>query len=120
MTGNLPTSILAFVGALVLTLVLTPVVRALNAKLGMIDYPDSRRVNTVPVPRGGGIAIFIGVFFVFALLRIFFGVNMPGHATGRFLRIFVLTFAVTTLGYVDDKFSPSQLCRQYRHHLGEQ
>ena len=111
MTGNLPTSILAFVGALVLTLVLTPVVRALNAKLGMIDYPDSRRVNTVPVPRGGGIAIFIGVFFVFALLRIFFGVNMPGHATGRFLRIFVLTFAVTTLGYVDDKFSLKPLVK---------
>ena len=105
MTGNLPTSILAFFGSLVATLVLTPVVRGINARIGMIDYPDARRVNTVPIPRGGGIAIFIGVFAVFALMRIFFGVNMPGHVTGRFLRIFVLTFAVTALGYVDDKFS---------------
>ena len=105
MSGNLPASILAFIGSLAVTLVLTPLVRSINARLGMIDYPDARRVNTVPVPRGGGVAIFIGVFSVFALLRIFFGVSMPGHATGRFLRIFVLTFAVTALGYVDDKFS---------------
>ena len=111
MTGNLPTSILAFLGALVVTLILTPVVRAVNTRLGMIDYPDARRVNTVPVPRGGGVAIFIGVFFVFALLRIFCGVNMPGHATGRFLRIFVLTFSVTALGYVDDKFSLKPLAK---------
>ena len=77
----------------------------MNAKFGMIDYPEARRVNTVPVPRGGGIAIFVGVFSVFMLLRFFFGVDMPGHAAGRFFRIFVLTFAITALGYVDDKFS---------------
>ena len=111
MNGNLPTSILSFLGALVATLVLTPLVREINAKLGMIDYPDARRVNTVPVPRGGGIAIFVGVFSVFILLRKLFGIDMPGHADGRFFRIFILTFAVTALGYVDDKFSLKPLVK---------
>ena len=105
MTGNLAVSILAFLGALVATLVLTPLARGFNAKIGMIDYPDARRINTRPVPRGGGVAIFIGVFSVFALLHVFFAVDMPGHATGRFLKISLLTFAITAVGYVDDKYS---------------
>jgi len=103
--GNLTTSIFAFLGALAATLVLTPLVREMNARLGMIDYPDARRINTRPVPRGGGIAIFIGVFGIFALLRIFFDIDMPGRATGRFLRIAMLTLAITAVGYADDKFS---------------
>ena len=51
----------AFAGSLVLTLLLTPVVRELNRRLGMVDKPDPRRINTMPVPRGGGVAIVLGV-----------------------------------------------------------
>ena len=51
----------AFAGSLVLTLILTPIVRELNRRLGMVDKPDPRRINTVPIPRGGGVAIILGV-----------------------------------------------------------
>ena len=51
----------AFAGSLVVTLVLTPLVREVNRRLGMVDEPGSRRINTVSIPRGGGLAIVLGV-----------------------------------------------------------
>ena len=105
MTSNVIVSAIAFFGALAATLVLTPVVREINRRFGMIDYPDERRVNTVPVPRGGGVAVFLGVFGVFALLRLAFGVDMPGKGTGHFMRILLLTGCIVAVGYADDKFS---------------
>ena len=49
---------IAFFAALALTLVLTPIVREVNRRLGM----DPRRINKVPIPRGGGVALFLGLF----------------------------------------------------------
>ncbi len=43
----------------VLVLLLTPPVRWLAGLVGMVDMPDERRINARPVPRGGGIAVFI-------------------------------------------------------------
>ena len=48
-----------FFGSLVATLILTPIVRELNRKFGMVDKPDPRRINTVPIPRGGGLVIVL-------------------------------------------------------------
>jgi UDP-GlcNAc:undecaprenyl-phosphate GlcNAc-1-phosphate transferase len=43
----------------VLSFVLTPLVRALARRLNMVDHPDERRVNTSPMPRGGGLAVAV-------------------------------------------------------------
>ena len=53
---------IVFFAALALTLVLTPIVREVNRRLGMVDKPDPRRINKVPIPRGGGVALFLGLF----------------------------------------------------------
>ena len=53
--------VVAFGGALALTLLLTPIVREMNRRMGMVDNPDPRRINKVPIPRGGGLALFAGV-----------------------------------------------------------
>jgi UDP-GlcNAc:undecaprenyl-phosphate GlcNAc-1-phosphate transferase len=45
--------------AAILSFVLTPLVRGLAHRLGMVDHPDERRVNTSPVPRGGGLAVAV-------------------------------------------------------------
>ena len=45
------------IGAMFLSLVLTPLVRTVNRKLGMVDRPGGRRINKNPVPRGGGVAV---------------------------------------------------------------
>lgn len=47
--------------ALFATIVFTPVAKWIAVKLDAIDYPDNRRVNTKPIPRMGGVAIFAGM-----------------------------------------------------------
>ena len=49
-----------FLASAILTVILTPVVRALAPALGLIDLPGERKVHVQPTPRGGGIAIFLG------------------------------------------------------------
>ncbi|MSO58185.1 MAG: undecaprenyl/decaprenyl-phosphate alpha-N-acetylglucosaminyl 1-phosphate transferase [Thermoleophilia bacterium] len=47
--------------AFALVVVLTPVVGRLARRYGVVDEPDARRLNDRPIPRLGGIAIFVGM-----------------------------------------------------------
>jgi UDP-GlcNAc:undecaprenyl-phosphate GlcNAc-1-phosphate transferase len=58
----------AFLAAAALAFVLTPAVRRLAQHVDAIDHPDERRVNTTPVPRGGGVAVAIAFLVVVAAL----------------------------------------------------
>jgi UDP-GlcNAc:undecaprenyl-phosphate GlcNAc-1-phosphate transferase len=49
----------AFVVALVVAAVLTPLVRLLSYRLGFYDPPDERKVHARLIPRTGGIAIMV-------------------------------------------------------------
>ncbi len=106
MTEHFIEYLIVFAGPLVLTLILTPIVREINRKLGMVDKPDPRRINKVPIPRGGGVALFLGVelFFVgYALL-------CPEHSLmsvnqTHYWRIAVLAAAITAIGLADDRWS---------------
>jgi UDP-GlcNAc:undecaprenyl-phosphate GlcNAc-1-phosphate transferase len=67
----LPAFIAAFVVTALISFVLTPAVRVLAHRLGVVDEPNHRRVNTQPIARGGGVAVgiaFIGVSLVLTLL----------------------------------------------------
>jgi UDP-GlcNAc:undecaprenyl-phosphate GlcNAc-1-phosphate transferase len=68
--GGFRYPLLAGLIALVVSLVLTPLVRKLAFKYGAIDDPkrDDRRVHKEPLPRWGGIAIYGGLLI--ALLAI--------------------------------------------------
>lgn len=57
---SIPLSVAAALIALVVTTALTPLVRRLALRLGAIDYPGGRRINTEPTPRLGGVAIYAG------------------------------------------------------------
>ncbi|MBW3613452.1 MAG: undecaprenyl/decaprenyl-phosphate alpha-N-acetylglucosaminyl 1-phosphate transferase [Chloroflexi bacterium] len=50
---------LTFAAALVVGLVITPVVRGVAHRYGLLDYPGGRKVHQVPVPRLGGIGMAI-------------------------------------------------------------
>ena len=56
-----------FAVAAVVTIALTPLARKLAIKLDAIDYPSARRVNMLPIPRMGGVAIFGGVLAALAV-----------------------------------------------------
>jgi UDP-GlcNAc:undecaprenyl-phosphate/decaprenyl-phosphate GlcNAc-1-phosphate transferase len=64
--------LIAFVAAALVALVLTPFVRRVVLRYEMIDRPEARRVNTSPIPRGGGIAVattFILVVLAFLAIN---------------------------------------------------
>ena len=56
-----------FGSALVASLVATPLAKRIATLVGAVDYPNARRINTVPIPRMGGIAIFSGIVVAFAV-----------------------------------------------------
>ncbi|MBR6209045.1 MAG: undecaprenyl/decaprenyl-phosphate alpha-N-acetylglucosaminyl 1-phosphate transferase [Oscillospiraceae bacterium] len=71
-----------------------PAVRALAMRVGAVDRPDkSRRVNTVPVPRLGGLAIFLG--FLGGVLAF---ADLPGSVEG----ILLGSVLIVLLGTADD------------------
>lgn len=39
----------------------TPLAKWIATKADAIDYPDNRRVNTKPIPRMGGVAMYLGI-----------------------------------------------------------
>ena len=63
---TVPPWLVAALIALIVTNALTPPIRRFARRIGAMDYPGGRRINVRPMPRLGGIAIFIG--FVTALL----------------------------------------------------
>lgn len=56
--------------ALISTMLLVPAASLVARKFDAIDYPSGRRVNTVPIPRMGGIAAVGGISISLALMYI--------------------------------------------------
>jgi UDP-GlcNAc:undecaprenyl-phosphate GlcNAc-1-phosphate transferase len=64
--------LVVFIAAGLISLVLTPVVRRVVLRYEVVDHPEARRINTIPVPRGGGLAVcaaFLLVASVFLTLN---------------------------------------------------
>ena len=47
--------------AFLVTYLATPLAKRIAIRLDAVDYPGKRRINTRPIPRMGGIAIFLGL-----------------------------------------------------------
>ena len=106
MIGKILPYLIAFLGAFVLTLILTPIVRELNRKFGMVDKPDPRRINKVPIPRGGGLAIVIGVFVSYGIFLAASGtMDTMGMKPEAFGKMVALSCTIAAIGFADDKFS---------------
>ena len=89
--------VLALVVALVVSFLTTPVVKTFAYKVGAIDVPkDARRMHKVPIPRLGGLAIFIG-FMVSILLFVRITPEMQSILLGAVI--------IVVLGVVDDIMS---------------
>jgi UDP-GlcNAc:undecaprenyl-phosphate/decaprenyl-phosphate GlcNAc-1-phosphate transferase len=58
---------LTFAAAVVIGLVVTPLVRGVAHRLGLLDLPGGRKVHRVPVPRLGGVAMAIAFGVAIAL-----------------------------------------------------
>lgn len=86
--------LLGWIFTFILSLALTPLVRRLAFKVGAVDKPDKRRVNTKVMPTMGGLAIylstFIALFFIQPLER------------STMLPLFIGATIVILTGIIDD------------------
>lgn len=97
-----------FASTLVMTLVLTPIVRTLNRRLGLVDKPSARRINKTPIPRGGGLALCLGVIVPYGLFCWLTGRDPMGNvelSAISFWEYITLSLVIAALGLADDKFS---------------
>jgi len=51
----------SFLSAFVASWLLTPLIRRMAPRLGLVDEPGLRKVHVTPTPMGGGIAVFCGL-----------------------------------------------------------
>ena len=87
----------ALIVALVVALVATPVVKSLATRMGAVDVPkDNRRMHDHPIPRMGGLAIFLGF-----ILSVLIFVEITPQLRGMLLGAVV----IVVLGIFDDIYN---------------
>jgi len=115
--GNMPFSpsalvLVAFLAAVILAVLLTPVAMRLARTAGVMDQPHARRVHTKPTPRWGGLAMYaafaVTVLLIMPLRAKFFPSSPDAHEAifnSRIIGILVCGALITALGALDDKYS---------------
>ncbi len=83
---------------------LTPLVRFLSGRLGAMDLPGERKVHGQPIPRLGGLAIFVGFNLVLLVSSRFDFFYFPVDFLKEinFGWLFVASTIALALGAVDD------------------
>lgn len=90
------TYLLVFAGTLVLALGAIPIARNLAPRLKMMDIPSARKVHDQPMPRIGGLAIYLVVLLVLLILGRRYLIQLGSILVGA--------TGVSFLGLVDDRW----------------
>jgi UDP-GlcNAc:undecaprenyl-phosphate/decaprenyl-phosphate GlcNAc-1-phosphate transferase len=90
--------ILAFLGALLTSLLITPLVIKIAHLIGVVDKPNARKVHAKVMPRLGGLAIFAGVVA---------GYFIGGLYNEKITGITVGALIIMVVGILDDKYELS-------------
>lgn len=80
--------------SVVLCLMITPLVRMISFKVGAVDVPNKRRMNTTVMPSMGGVAIYLTFFLVIIFLQ-----PIPRNTS---IPIFLSATIVVITGMIDD------------------
>jgi UDP-GlcNAc:undecaprenyl-phosphate GlcNAc-1-phosphate transferase len=88
LSGNLEV-VWGALAAFALVVVLTPAIGDVARRFGVVDSPGGRRVNRLPVPRLGGVALFLGLI-------------VPGLAFLHVGRENLGAAVAVTIGVIDD------------------
>ncbi|GGH76644.1 UDP-GlcNAc:undecaprenyl-phosphate GlcNAc-1-phosphate transferase [Pullulanibacillus pueri] len=91
----------AFVIALAVTVITTPLVRRLALKFNIVDKPNERKVHQVTMPYLGGVSIALGFFAGYIYLIPHFDARVSSSLTA-----FVIGgLIILVIGIIDDKYS---------------
>lgn len=100
------TVLLPLVTACIITAIATPIALIFIKKIGLFDDPARHKhpaiLHSKPIPRGGGIPLFIGIF----ISSLFF---LP--MTPVTIALYVAAFLTLTIGVLDDKYDISPYIR---------
>ncbi|HFU3843498.1 TPA: glycosyltransferase family 4 protein [Streptococcus suis] len=96
--------IMVIISTMVIAAIATPLVRFLSFKVGAVDNPNARRINKVPMPSAGGLAIFIA--FTLATLvflpRLVSHINYHGTYLHYVFPLILSSLIIVITGYIDD------------------
>ncbi|BCP64651.1 UDP-phosphate N-acetyl-glucosaminyl transferase [Streptococcus parasuis] len=96
--------VMVLIGTIVTAVVLTPLVRFLALRIGAVDNPNARRINKVPMPSAGGLAIFIS-FAIASLVFLPLIVTRVHISSNYFEYVFPIVAAgavIILTGLIDD------------------
>ena len=96
----MPEYILAFLVAMAVALIVTPSVIKLALKTGAVDLPNERKVHKVPIPRIGGLGIYIA--FMVALGFSVSVSNLDGISLHEIAGLTLGGTLIVALGLIDD------------------
>jgi UDP-GlcNAc:undecaprenyl-phosphate GlcNAc-1-phosphate transferase len=87
-----------------ITALITPAVRRWSERIGAVDQPGGRRINTSAMPRAGGMAIYVGFVTAVLLTVTFRQFSKPGQHTWtpQVIGILVATTYYALIGLIDD------------------
>ncbi|VGW16229.1 glycosyl transferase [Streptococcus pyogenes] len=108
--------VLVLIGVLLMSLFLTPLVRFLAFRVGAVDNPNARRVNKVPMPTSGGLAIFmsflvasLGLIPIASKGAMFFGQTYFSYI----LPVVIGATVITLTGFLDDLYELSPKLKMF-------
>ncbi|TSA88126.1 undecaprenyl/decaprenyl-phosphate alpha-N-acetylglucosaminyl 1-phosphate transferase [Deinococcus detaillensis] len=102
--------LLTFVTAAVITWRFIPPVRDFALRVGWADMPNERRLNTVPLPNAGGLAIFAG-FVISIVVGWALRPIVIEHVNIQVLAILLGATLLMLVGFIDDQYGLSPLFR---------
>ena len=95
-----------FLAGMLAALLLTPLWRRLAAAWGFMDRPDPRKIHRTPVPRGGGLTVFIGFHMACAVVFLVPWKPFAGQLSiDWWFRFLPLSAGVVLLGLLDDRLN---------------
>ena len=86
-----------------LSLALTRLMIALGPRLGLLDEPDERRVHESPVPRAGGLAIWMAFLIVLWVADAIFPNLFVGHHHTHNIAWAISSAILILVGFIDDR-----------------
>ena len=95
-----------FISAFIFSFILTPVIRNTALRFGWVDKPDERRVHTTPIPRVGGVAIFVS-FILSVTVALLLHSAVVLQIEGDLIRILYLIgpcCLIFLIGVIDDLY----------------
>ncbi|MDP2670897.1 MAG: MraY family glycosyltransferase [bacterium] len=91
-----------FLFSALITFSVTPLVIKLARQHGFLDYPNRPHpaiIHTKPLPRGGGLAVLVGLIGCLTLISF-----VQPSFDKRLLAIFIASFLIVLVGLADDKY----------------